>query len=126
MPRPPHRAPSPAVVLYDGDCPLCQRTVRFARQRDRRGRLRFLALQSPQARDLLARHGIPPGDLDSVVLVEADRLSLRSTAVLRLCRHLSMPWPLAACALLLPRWLRDRCYDFVARRRRRLLTAAER
>ncbi len=123
MPRPPHRTSSPAVALYDGDCPLCQRIVCFAQQRARPGRLRFLALQSPQARALLAHHGLPSGSLDTVVLIEAGRLSLRSTAALRLCRHLPMPWPLLACALVLPRSLRDRSYDFVARRRRQLASA---
>ena len=123
MPRHPHQTHAPAVVLYDGDCPLCQRVVRFARRQDRAGRLRFLPLQSPQARALLARHGLPTDRIDSVVLIEADRLALRSTAVLRLCRHLSMPWPLLAGALVLPRSLRDRCYDFVARRRHRLVRA---
>lgn len=120
MPRPPPRAPAAVCVFYDGDCGFCAALVRFARARDPRGRLRFVPLQTREARDRLAAFGLDAGRLDSVVLLQDGRVFLRSTAALRLCRHLSTPWPLLAALLCLPRSWRDRAYDFVARHRRRL------
>jgi predicted DCC family thiol-disulfide oxidoreductase YuxK len=58
-------------VLYDGDCPLCSREVRFLEKRDRgRGRIHFEDIAEPyfdpgayglDARDVMARiHGVLP------------------------------------------------------------------
>ncbi len=108
------------ILLFDGVCNLCAGTVRFAITRDREARLRFTPLQSPLGQDLLHRHGYEPGAVDSVVLIDAAGAHDRSTAALRLLRHLPAPWRWIGPPLLLcPRRLRDAVYDFVARRRYR-------
>ncbi|MGE3174744.1 MAG: thiol-disulfide oxidoreductase DCC family protein [Planctomycetota bacterium] len=125
VPQPAAAAPAPrpeppgAVVLFDGDCTLCNGAVQFVLRRDPRGRFRFAALQSGAARALLA--GRVAGDPlpDSMVLVQGDAIHLRSGAALRIARGLGLPWSLAAVFLLVPRPLRDLVYDFVARRRHR-------
>jgi predicted DCC family thiol-disulfide oxidoreductase YuxK len=109
-------------VLYDGACHLCNGTVRFIVARDPSARVGFAPLQSGLARRLLAEHGLSApaaGDPASVVLVEGGRTWTRSTAVLRIARHLSAPWPAVSVLLLVPRVLRDGVYDFVARHRYR-------
>jgi predicted DCC family thiol-disulfide oxidoreductase YuxK len=70
---------------------------------------------------VLRAHGRepPPGDPESVVLVEGGRVYDRSDAALRIARALGLPWSLAGLGLLLPRALRDGVYRFVARRRYR-------
>jgi len=116
------REPEPTahpVVLFDGVCNLCAGAVQFVLRRDRAGRFRFAALQSAAAQQLLATAGVVRPALDSIVLVEPDRTSTRSTAVLRIAMGLRFPWPLAAVLLLVPRPLRDLVYDLVARRRYR-------
>jgi predicted DCC family thiol-disulfide oxidoreductase YuxK len=108
------------VVLFDGVCNLCSAVVQFAIPRDPRGRLRFAPLQSSAAERVLA--GLPPraGPLpDSFVLIEDGRLHVRSAAALHLVRYLTMPWPLLAAFVVVPRPLRDWAYDAVARRRHR-------
>lgn len=118
MARPP-RPPVRASVFYDGECGLCTALVVFARARDWHHRLRFAPLQSAEARARLAAFGWDAAQLNSLVLLEQGRPSLRSTAALRLCRYLAPPWPLLAALLLFPRRWRDGVYDWVARRRRR-------
>jgi predicted DCC family thiol-disulfide oxidoreductase YuxK len=115
---------SPAVILYDGVCGLCDRTVRFVLRRDRAGRFRFATLQSAYAATVLARHGRDAADLDSVcLLVDPDgpdeRVLMRSDAVLVILHGLGGPWRLAAIGRWLPRPWRDAAYDAVARRRYR-------
>ncbi len=107
------------VVLFDGACNLCNASVNFVIDRDRAGRFRFAALQSAPGRALLARHGLDPGALDSVVLIAAGRAHVESDAALRIARGLDGAWPLLAALLAVPRALRDPVYRFVARRRDR-------
>lgn len=111
---------APAVILYDGVCGLCDRTVRFVLARDPDGtRFRFAALQSDFAAAALARHGRDARDLDTVCLLDGERLSIKSDAVLDILARLGGIWRLAAVARLLPRRLRDAAYSWLARRRYR-------
>lgn len=115
-PPPSPRAP---VLLFDGVCGLCHRAVAFVLARDRRGVFRFASLQSEVGRALAARCGLRPDALDTLVLVEGERCSTRSTAALRVARRLTGAWPLLAALLVVPRPLRDAVYDAVAARRYR-------
>ncbi|WP_267164101.1 thiol-disulfide oxidoreductase DCC family protein [Halovenus salina] len=105
------------ILLFDGVCNLCNWWVQFVIERDPEGVFRFAPLQSEAAGALLAEHGLDPGHLDSVVLIDGDRCYTESTAVLRAGRHLGggyrLLWPLR----FLPRRLRDWVYGLVAERR---------
>jgi predicted DCC family thiol-disulfide oxidoreductase YuxK len=107
------------LVLYDGTCGLCNRSVQLVVRHDSRGRFRFAALQSDTGRALLERHGLPVDQLDSVVLVEGGRAFTRSRAALRIARRMDMPWPLLWTLALVPRAVSDFVYDRVARNRYR-------
>jgi predicted DCC family thiol-disulfide oxidoreductase YuxK len=112
------------LLLYDGTCGLCSRSVRFVLRRDRVGRFRFAPLQGRLAGPLLARHGLDLADLDSVRLVTdhggpGERVLSRSAAVLHVLGVLGLPWSLGRIFGLLPaRWL-DALYDRIAARRYR-------
>lgn len=114
------------VVLYDGVCGLCNRTVRFVLARDRRRLFRFAALQSDYARAVLTRHGRDPNLLDAVCVVlepgtAAERVISKSCAAILIGRRLGEGWALVANLLrLVPRPVRDLGYDGVARVRYRL------
>jgi predicted DCC family thiol-disulfide oxidoreductase YuxK len=106
-----------AILLFDGECNVCDRTVRFVAPRDPKGRIAFAALQSPTGRRLLERAGLVPHRMDTVVLLEGDAVHLRSSAVLRVVRKLSGGWPLLYALWIIPRPLRDWLYDAFAARR---------
>jgi predicted DCC family thiol-disulfide oxidoreductase YuxK len=108
-----------AVVLFDGVCNLCNASVTFIVDRDRRGYFAFAPLQSEVGRRLLASHGQPDPALDSVVLLEGGRLYTRSRAALRIARRLDGAWPLLFALSILPVSLADAAYAFVARNRYR-------
>ena len=63
------------IVLFDGVCNLCNRSVQFIIQRDPEGRFRFASLQSDLGVELRARLGIDPETIDSVILVEGDSIT---------------------------------------------------
>jgi predicted DCC family thiol-disulfide oxidoreductase YuxK len=108
------------VVLYDGVCGLCDRSVQLILRNDRRGRFRFAALQSAAGAALLRKHGLPPAALDSVVLVEGGRAWRKSAAALRIARRMDAPWPLLWPLLVVPRPVADFFYDLVAKNRYRI------
>jgi predicted DCC family thiol-disulfide oxidoreductase YuxK len=112
------------ILFYDGVCGLCDRTVQFVLRHDRRGRFRFAALQSAGARRMLARYERDPDRLDTMYLLldpgaPTERLLDRSDGILGVLEQLGGAWRLSAAARAVPRFLRDRAYDLVARHRYR-------
>jgi len=113
----------PATILFDGVCNLCNGFVQFVIRHDARGHFRFAALQSEAARALLDAHGQPLtptlADPDSVVLVEKGRIYTHSAAVLRIAAGLGGGWRWLALGRVLPAFVRDAIYRWVARNRYR-------
>ncbi len=112
------------LVLFDGVCGFCDRSVRWLIERDSQARPRFAPLQGETAAALRARHPQIPETLETMVYVErdggAERVHLRSEAVLRICAELGRPWRALSWALWLPRWLTDLAYRLLARVRYRV------
>jgi predicted DCC family thiol-disulfide oxidoreductase YuxK len=107
------------VILFDGTCAFCEGSVKFIAGRDD-GYHRFGASQTPEGRALLERHGIDRDAARSIVLIEDGTVYLRSTAVLRIAKHMRAPWNVAAMFLLVPRPIRDFVYGIVASIRHRI------
>lgn len=101
-------------MLFDGTCAFCERAVVFIANRDPGAYFRFGASQSPEAASLLATYGLTREMTRSIVLIEGERVYLRSTATLRIAARLTWPWSLARVFLFVPVWLRDPVYRVVA------------
>ncbi len=108
------------IILFDGTCAFCERSVRFIATRDPQGYFRFGASQTPQAAELLARFGVTRDSARSIILIEHGQVFLRSTATLRIASRLTFPWRLAAALLWIPVPIRDAAYRLVAALRRRI------
>lgn len=108
-----------AVMLFDGVCNFCNRSVRFVMKHDRRAFFRFAALQSPAGERLQKQYGFDPAALDAFILIERGRAYERSAAALRVMRRLAFPWSLAWTLRFVPRPVLDFAYDQFARRRYR-------
>lgn len=105
------------IVLFDGVCNLCNSSVRFIIKRDKRKHFKFASLQSDYATDLFQRLNIDASSFDSIVLVEDDNTYIKSTAALKISKELSGLWPLLYVFIIIPRFIRDAVYDFIARNR---------
>jgi predicted DCC family thiol-disulfide oxidoreductase YuxK len=114
------------VVLYDGICGLCNRYLQFVIRHDRHARFRFAPLQGAYATAVLVRHGLKiETDPTSIVLVEspgtpAEKIRVRSDAVLTVVSQLGGAWRLFGALRVVPRIFRDVVYDQVARVRYRI------
>jgi predicted DCC family thiol-disulfide oxidoreductase YuxK len=111
----------PEVVFYDGGCGVCHRAVRLVLAADRAERFVFAPLQGSTFRQLLPepdRVGLP----DSLVVrTSQGQLLVRSNGVLYILSRLGSFWAvLSKLGRLVPRFLRDAVYDFIARIRLRL------
>jgi predicted DCC family thiol-disulfide oxidoreductase YuxK len=120
---PPQSNPADApVLLYDGVCGFCNKSVQAVIDHDRRGAMRFAALQSAYGEAVVGRHPELRG-VDSVVYVErvggVERVHVRSDAALKVAGYLGGFWKIFLAARLLPRALRDYFYDLFARNRYR-------
>ena len=114
-----YRTRDKAVVLFDGLCRFCSGSVGFILRRDAGQRFNFAPLQSSVAEQLLEGFDRSSEEMDSLVLVEDGRYWTRSTAALKIVRQLSGLWPLLFVLILVPRPLRNMCYDLFARNRYR-------
>lgn len=112
--------PDQPVLLFDGVCNLCNRSIRFVVERDPEGEFRFAPLQSDVAENLLAEHDLPADRFDSVVLLEDGQVYTKSDAAIRVATRLGGPYRLLGPFRYLPRVLRDAVYDLVAAYRYRI------
>lgn len=107
------------IILFDGDCAYCNGWVKWITARDKARRFRFVPLLSDEGLAVQAQYDVPEGT-DSIVLVKSDRAHLRSDAAWRILSLLP-GWGATGLLLrLVPRFLRDRAYDLVAKNRHRL------
>jgi predicted DCC family thiol-disulfide oxidoreductase YuxK len=109
-------SPEKPVILFDGVCNLCNSSVNFVIDRDPQGTIYFAPLQSEYARKILEKHQIGM-ELNTIVLLEGGKVYDRSTAALRVARLLNGPWPLLYGSILIPRFIRDGVYRWIARNR---------
>ena len=113
-----------AIVLFDGTCAFCDRTVRLLSKLDRREALRFVPLQSEAAAYLLDRYAVPDS-VDSIVLIYHDQALVHSDAAIATARLLGFPWSLGLALKVIPRSLRDAAYRLFARNRYRIFGRVE-
>ena len=107
------------VILFDGVCNLCNGAVQFIIKRDSKNRFHFAALQSTYGQHQLQKLDIPTTALHSIILVDGDKFYQRSNAVLEICKHLRGLWPTLYIFKIVPAFLRDGIYNFIANNRYR-------
>lgn len=105
------------LLLFDGVCNLCNRSVRFIIERDKKKKFRFAPLQGTAGQEILRRFGLSPDDINSFILLEGDKIYTRSTGALRVARKLRGGWKLLYGFIIVPRIIRDAVYDVIARNR---------
>jgi predicted DCC family thiol-disulfide oxidoreductase YuxK len=113
------------LILFDGDCVLCSHWARFVHERDRAGRFKFVAIQSPYGRALAARFGVDAEAPQSNLVAVSGRVSFKSDAALDILALLP-GWRWTRAARAVPRPVRDWLYDRIARNRFRLFGRRER
>ncbi|WP_397299353.1 thiol-disulfide oxidoreductase DCC family protein [Nonlabens ulvanivorans] len=105
------------VILFDGVCNLCNGAVTFIIKRDRKNHFRFAALESDIGVLYLKKHNIDPEEVDSIVLIRGERAYVKASAALRIAQKLSGLWPLLYILIIIPKFISNTIYDYIARNR---------
>lgn len=107
------------IVFFDGDCSLCNSSVRFLIRNNNSGNLYFASLQSETGSKLMILAGPEFQQTDSILLLEDNTIYSHSNAAIKITKHLRFPLNLLGILVIVPVSLRDYIYRFVARNRYR-------
>ena len=105
------------ILLFDGVCNLCNGLVQFIIKRDPKGQFRFSALQSEAGQALLVEAGLDPSALNTVVMFDGGQFYTHSNVPLQIAWHLGGLWRPFYVFKLIPKGIKDRIYDWIARNR---------
>ncbi|MFC0264318.1 thiol-disulfide oxidoreductase DCC family protein [Fontibacter flavus] len=105
------------IILFDGVCNLCNGAVDFIIKRDKNDCFKVASLQDETVKPLLKDYQIKENYLDSLVLIRGKHVFYKSRAALEISRKLNAFWPLFYGLVIIPDFIRDPIYDWIARNR---------
>lgn len=105
------------IILFDGECNLCNNSVLFILRHEKNNFSMFASAQSKLGKIIFAKQKIDPQTVDSIILIDKGFVYDKSSAVLKIIKHLKFPWNLLIVFQILPRQLRDWIYDQIAKHR---------
>src|SRR5688572_26229200 len=107
--------PGHPIILFDAECVLCSANAQFVLKHDKAGRFRLASMQGDAGAAIYRRYGLDPRDPSSMLVVEVGRVRQDSDAVLSIYEGLGFPWRLLGVLRIVPAFLRDPVYRWVAR-----------
>lgn len=106
------------LILFDGICNLCNSSVLYVIKRDKKNRFLFAPLQSETGKQIIEAFSIDTSQLDSIILFTPEKgIHYKSTAALKIASQLPFPTKVLAIFLIVPNFIRNWVYDFIARNR---------
>lgn len=105
------------IVLFDGVCNFCDGAVNFLIRQDKKGIFRFAPLQSEAGQQLLKKYNLPTTHFDTFILIDKGKVYNRSSAALKIYSHLSWYWQWTQIFWIIPPFIRNAVYSFIARNR---------
>ncbi len=105
------------IILFDGVCNLCNGSVQFVLKHDKKNQFLFGSLQSKTGQEYLQQFNLATETFSSFMLIENGKLYTRSTGALRVLKHLGGGWQLLYGLVIIPRFIRDAVYNWIARNR---------
>ena len=112
-------APGKVIVVFDGECKLCNAWVNFIIRYDKNNYFKLASAQSPPGIALLERFHYPTDHYQSLLVINGSQCLDKSDAALFVLQRLGLPWSIACISRILPRRLRDVLYDKIAANRYR-------
>lgn len=103
--------------MFDGVCNLCNGAVNFIIKRDPKNIFKFAALQSEIGQELTSKFKIDTSKVDSIILIVGDKYYEKASAALHISADLSSFYPLLYGFMIIPKFIRDAVYDYIARNR---------
>lgn len=105
------------IILFDGVCNFCNSAINFVIKRDKKAKIHFAPLQSATGQKLLAEYGLPAQEMTTFIFIYNGKAYTKSTAALKVCRYLNGLWPLLYSFIIIPKFIRDGIYNWIAKNR---------
>lgn len=106
------------LILFDGVCNLCNASVQYIIKHDKNDMFRYTALQSEVGQEIIEEFKIDTDKTDSILLYSKDNgISYKSTAALQIASKLGFPINLMGIFLIVPVFIRNWVYDYIAKNR---------
>jgi predicted DCC family thiol-disulfide oxidoreductase YuxK len=107
------------LILFDGVCNLCNSSVLYVIKRDKKNKFLFAPLQSEVGKQIIHNFDINTSQVDSIILYnpEKEKIDYKSTAALKVASQLGFPTNILATFLIIPSFIRNWVYDFIAKNR---------
>ena len=112
------------ILIFDGECGFCNKSVQFVTSREKNKKLYFSPQESETGKELLKYFEIS-SDINSMILIRDYSAYIKSCAALRLTWYMKGLWPLLSIFLIIPPFLRNPVYDFIAKRRMKIFGRIE-
>lgn len=106
------------LLLFDGECGFCNKSVQFFLKHEKNKKVHFIPLQS-EAGKALRNYFEIDAKTDSIIFIRNHEAFIKSCAVLRLTKYMKGFYPLLQLFLIVPPFIRNLVYDYVAKRRMR-------
>jgi predicted DCC family thiol-disulfide oxidoreductase YuxK len=106
-----------SIILFDGICNFCNASVNKIIEHDKKNVFKFAAIQSDAGKIILTEFSIDTSKTDSILLIEKNTVFTKSTAVLKIAKQLSGLYKLSYAFIIIPLFIRDTIYDFIAKNR---------
>ena len=105
------------IVLFDGVCNLCNSSVNFVIRHDKEDVFKFATLQSEIGKELVSKFSIDSSIVDSIILIDGEKHYEKSSAALHIAKQLTGAYPLLFGFMIVPKFIRNAVYDYIARNR---------
>jgi predicted DCC family thiol-disulfide oxidoreductase YuxK len=111
--------PDKPLILFDGVCNLCNGSVQFVIKHDKESKFLFTSLQSDKGQEILKHLGLKTDNFDSFILLDKGEIYTKSSGVLKEAAILGGWFKIFTIFYLVPTFIRDLFYSFVAKNRYR-------
>ncbi len=105
------------IILFDGVCNLCNGAVTYIIKHDKKNVFKFAALQSEIGQQLISKFNIDTSKVDSIILIDGEKHYTKSSAALHIAKQLSGAYPLLFGFMVVPKFIRNSVYDYIAKNR---------
>lgn len=106
------------LILFDGVCNLCNTSIQYVIKHDKKDKFRFAALQSDIGVQIIQKFNIDTKKTDSILLYSIESgLKSKSSAALHVAKHLGFPNNLMTVFFIVPNFIRNKVYDYIAKNR---------
>lgn len=109
------------LILFDGVCNLCNSSVLYVIKRDKKDKFLFAPLQSDTGKEIISNFNIDTQKIDSILLYNPEKhtITYKSSAALHIAKRLGFPLNLMALFMIVPPFIRNWVYDYIAEHRYR-------